>query len=116
ALPKNLSQKLRAIKIKLDEIIPDKEKLEENIQTIQEATKAADTLPTDLQSLKEARDKVNQYCTDAAEYYGKIDTFHKSTENLEQEISKRKSEADKLVAQCEDAYRITTTKGLAAAF
>jgi hypothetical protein len=45
-----------------------------------------------------------------------IETFFKDSEKNSIDISFKKIEADKLVAQCEEAYKITTTKGLAAAF
>lgn len=116
ALPNNLSRRLRSIQSELNEIVPHKEELQSQIKLIQNATEAAESLPTDLESLKEARSKVNKFSTDSAELYGKIDTYHKTVQEVSTLISNKKDEADKLVAQCEEAYKITTTKGLAAAF
>lgn len=116
ALPNNLSRRLRSIQSELNEIVPQKEELQSQIRLIQNATEAAESLPTDLESLKEARNKVNKFSTDSAELYGKIDTYHKTVQEVSSVISNKKDEADKLVAQCEEAYKITTTKGLAAAF
>jgi hypothetical protein len=97
-------------------MMPDKETLKNKIDLILEATKAAEDLPVDLERLKDAHQKVSKLSTDAAELYGKIDTYFKDSERASKLIDEKKSEADKLVAQCEEAYRITTTKGLAAAF
>jgi len=116
ALPNQLARKLRSIQAELSEIVPEKEDLKRQIRLIQEATATAESLPTDLESLKEARTKVGKFSTDAAETFGKIDNYHKQIENLSKLIINKKDEADKLVSQCEEAYRITTTKGLAAAF
>ncbi len=116
ALPNNLSRRLRSIQSELNEIVPKKEELQTQINLIQSATEAAESLPTDLESLKEARNKVNTFSTDSAQLYGKIDTYHKTVQEVSTIISNKKDEADKLVAQCEEAYKITTTKGLAAAF
>lgn len=116
ALPKDLTRRLRSIKSELQTIIPDKEFLQSQINIIQKATEAAENLPTDLESLKEARIKVNNFSTDAAELYGKIDNYHKQILEITKFINDKKIESDKLVSQCEEAYRITTTKGLAAAF
>lgn len=116
ALPNQLAKRLRSIQAELNEIVPEKEELKKQIELIQEATAAAESLPTDLESLKEARAKVNKLSTDSAELYGKIDTYHKEAENTSKILLGKRDEADKLVAQCEEAYRITTTKGLAAAF
>ncbi len=116
ALPGPLNRQLRSIQSQLNELIPKKEELLVQIALIKNATEAAETLPTDLESLKEARQKVNKFFTDSAELFGKIDTYYKSIETTSQKIHTKKDEADKLVAQCEEAYKITTTKGLAGAF
>ncbi|MFD1002109.1 hypothetical protein ACFQ21_22480 [Ohtaekwangia kribbensis] len=116
AMPTQLARRLRSIQSELNEIVPEKAELQKQIRLIQDATEAAESLPTDLESLKEARIKVSSFSTDAAELYGKIDTYYKNAGSISKAILDRKDEADKLVAQCEEAYRITTTKGLAAAF
>ncbi len=116
ALPKELSRRLRAVRSELTSLIPDKDDLDSQIQLIQKATEAAENLPTDLESLKEARNKVSKFSTDAAESFGKIDTYHKQIESLTKLINDKKAEADKLVDQCQEAYRITTSTGLAASF
>lgn len=116
ALPNQLARRLRSLQAELNEIVPEKEGLKNQIELIREATQTAESLPADLESLKEARGKVNKLSTDAAELFGKIDTYHKDSDKISQNLIDKKNEAEKLVAQCEEAYRITTTKGLAAAF
>ena len=116
ALPKELSRRLRSIQSELASIIPDQESLKSQIDTIQKATEAAETLPTDLEALKKARNTVNQFSTEAAESYGKIDGYQKQIVEITKLIEEKKGETDRLVSQCEEAYKITTTKGLAAAF
>lgn len=115
-LPVQLSRRLRAIQSELNELIPNKETIKEQIQLIHDATAAAESLPTDLESLKDARNKVNKFSTDAAEFFGKIDSYHQLSEKTSTSILDKREEVDKLIAQCEDAYKITTTKGLAGAF
>jgi hypothetical protein len=69
AMPTQLARRLRTINAELSEIIPQKEALEEQIKLIHDATEAAENLPTDLQALKEARNRVTtlsdevSYCT-----------------------------------------------------
>lgn len=116
ALPTQLARRLRSIQSELTEIVPEKAELQRQIQLIQSATEAAESLPTDLESLKEARIKVGKFSTDAAELYGKIDTYFKDSDKISRLIIEKRDEADRLVSQCEEAYKITTTKGLAAAF
>jgi hypothetical protein len=116
AMPAPLARRLRGIQAELETLVPNKARLEEQIRQIQDATEAAESLPTDMQSLKEARQTIARLSTDSAELYGKIDQKHKDSAFLAKQISESQVEAHKLVLQCEEAYRITTTKGLAAAF
>jgi len=116
ALPIQLTKKLRSIQVELENIVPEKLKIESKIKTIQEATEAAESLPTDLENLKEARKKVDAFSSDSAKLFGKIETYHKDVQELSKNILDKKNETDLLVEQCEEAYRITTTKGLAASF
>jgi len=116
ALPNQLSRRLRSIQSELNEIVPQKEELQSQIALIKNATETAETLPADLESLKEARIKVGKISTDSAELFGKIDSYLKTVEVTSSKIQGKKDEADKLVAQCEEAYKITTSKGLAGAF
>lgn len=116
ALPTQLARRIRGIQADLNSITPDKEALEKQISLIKEAVEAAESLPADLESLKSARIQVSSLSTQSAEAYGKIDTFLRDSQAGYRNIVDKKDEADKLVEQCEIAYRITTTKGLAAAF
>lgn len=116
AMPAPIARRLRSLHAQLESIIPSKEDLEQQIKLIQDATDTAEALPTDLQELKEAKKVVNQIATDSAELFGKIKTNHGDSKTALDNITQQQDEADKLVQKCEEAYRITTTKGLAAAF
>lgn len=116
AMPTPMARRLRGIQADIDELIPNKYRLGEQIRQIQDATDAAESLPADMKALKEARNTINRLSTESAELYGKIDERYSETNELAKIISDREREAEKLVQQCEEAYRITTTKGLAAAF
>lgn len=116
AMPAQIARRLRSLQAEMGQIVPDMQKLGEQIELIQEATAAAESLPTDLQALAEARKKIDQIASQSSELYGKIDERSSEAHRWTEYIERRKEAADKLVGQCEDAYRITTTKGLAAAF
>jgi hypothetical protein len=116
ALPVALTRRLRAIKAQLEQISPEEETLRNQIKTINEATEAAFTLPTDLASLNEARIQVGNIVVKSAEFLGKIDTQSKKADEISVNLTAKETEAIKLVEQCEIAYRITTSKGLAGAF
>ncbi len=115
-LPPRLATRLRGVQAGLDSLIPDFDNLSNQIKTIQDATAAADSLPTDLETLQLARQKIATLETQSSELKVKIELSETSTKEAAEKIAKRKEEADKLIEQCEMAYRITTSKGLAGAF
>lgn len=116
AMPHQMAKRLRTLKAEIDQLTPDKDELLNHIKSISEATQAAESLPTDLQALEEARSKVQKISDDAIRLHTVIEQRESETLSHEEKIKKRSIEADKIVSQCEDAYRITTTKGLAAGF
>lgn len=116
AMPVQLAKRLRSIQVEIEAIVPNKEAIEQQIRLIHEATEAAESLPADIQSLKDARNTISKLSGESSELYGKIDDRHnKATESLNQ-ISAKQEEAEKLVQQCGEAYRVTTSIGLAGAF
>lgn len=116
AMPVALARKLRSLQLEIDQIIPNKDKLISQISEIQEAHTVAESLPLDLEALKEARDRVVRLADESAVSAEK--TKSASSDAADKLISTIISQesAQKLVDQCEEAYRITTTKGLAGAF
>lgn len=116
AMPSKLAKRIRSLIAELDEITPNKDALAQQIKLIQDAYEAAESLPTDLQALKEAQAKVTKISDDSIVILGKITPRQQEAEDILISITAKELEASKLVAQCEEAYRITTTKGLAASF
>lgn len=116
ALPNQLVRRLRSIEADLNEIAPKKDELAIQIKQIKEAKETAESLPIDFERLREIRTKIDKVSSDSSELFGKIDNYHKNITEISKHIDEKKSETDKLVEQCEEAYRITTTKGLAASF
>jgi hypothetical protein len=116
AMPAALVRRLRGIQAEIEALVPNKKLLEEQLSSIRDANEAAESLPTDLKSLREARDAVQKLSLESAELFGKIDERSKEAATFVATITKQQEEAGRLVSQCEAAYRITTTKGLAAAF
>ena len=116
ALPPTLARRVRAAEAEFDQLVPDLEGLGKKINDIHSAHQVADSLPIDLQTLAEARDKLAKSAAD-----GVITEENLKKASLESnkylELTKQShEEAKKLIAQCEAAYQITTTKGLAGAF
>lgn len=116
AMPHQMAKRLRTIKAEIEHLTPDKEELKNQIQIIKEATQAAESLPTDLQALAEARTKVQKISDDSVKTQSSIEKRENETRIYEEKIKSRAEEAERLVSLCEEAYRITTTKGLAAGF
>jgi hypothetical protein len=115
-MPTQLSRRLKTVHSDLSEILTEKEKLKEDIHLIRNAREAADSLPVDLQELREARVKVEDYSKQASSLYDKIADLQKKSEQAESSAARHQREAESLVSKCQEAYRITTTIGLAAAF
>jgi hypothetical protein len=116
SLPSSLARRARAAQAELDQLTPNFEQLSKQISDIQSAHKVADSLPIDLQALAEARDKVTKSSTEATLTEERINKAWFETVNYLKWMEKNKNEVQKLVEQCETAYHITTTKGLAGAF
>lgn len=116
AMPAPLARRLRSIQAELDSIVPNKDELQSKIRQIEEATDAAESLPTDLQALQEARAKLAAITKGADSDYADISQRKTMADADLLDIKSRQLQAEKLVLQCEEAYRITTTKGLAASF
>ena len=115
-IPAKLARRIRAYTAELDQIAPDKEELEKRIALITEATSAAETLPTDIEALTASRRKIEEMERKSSVAQEKVEGHLKEAIKAEADIKDLEAQARKLVEQCEQAYRITTTKGLAAAF
>lgn len=92
------------------------ESIQKKISLINEASDAADALPTDLEELRKARSQIEKLSTESATTQGKIQQRWDEIEKLLLTMSEKSVDADKLVKQTEEAYRVATSIGLAGAF
>ncbi|QDW66696.1 hypothetical protein [Luteimonas granuli] len=115
-MPPKVARRVRAMSARLDEIAPETDALEEKIKLINEATEAADSLPTDMEELRKARTQIENLSSESATTQGKIKQRWEEIEKLLVAMSQKSVEADKLVKQTEEAYRVATSIGLAGAF
>lgn len=133
-LPKALATRLRSIKARLDSIDESSDELKNKIGVINEAHEAAESLPTDLASLQEAKIELTNLITTASNEFSlakkELSSLKEETVVLKNEAQKVSEEVDllkaktlssadaasKLVDECDDALQITTTQGLAAGF
>ncbi len=116
SLPSNLVRRARAAQAELDQLTPNIENLAKQIEEIQSAHAVADSLPIDLQALAEAREKLERASTEATLLTAKINGAWEDSSICLNWMKGHNEQAEKLVEQCEAAYHITTTKGLAGAF
>lgn len=115
-MPPKVARRVRAMQARLDEIAPEMEALKAKIKLINEASEAADSLPTDMEELRKARALIERLSTESATTQGKIKQRWEEIEKLLGTMSEKSVEADKLVKQTEEAYRVATSIGLAGAF
>lgn len=116
SLPPKLARRIRSYTAELDQIAPNKEELTKRIALINEATSAAETLPTDLEALAGARKTIEELQSKSSVMHEKISEYSSKSLASMDAIHTWEKGAAKLVSQCEEAYKITTTKGLAGAF
>lgn len=115
-LPKSLAVRLRAMEANLATLGARSEGLDAKIQVIENAYAAAENLPTDLESLNEARQEISALRAAAGADASKIQAISEEVPKILILINDKKAEAIELVENCEDAYSAATTKGLGEAF
>ncbi|WP_421250489.1 hypothetical protein [Aeromonas sp. 600584] len=116
SMPPAISRRLKGLQAKIQQIDVDQDRLYKQIKLINEATEAPESLPSDLEDLKAARKKVESIGQDVLKTSSKVSMAKEEVEGLLNLITENKLTSDQLVSNCEDAYRITTSKGLAGAF
>lgn len=116
ALPKSLKSRLKSYNIQLEQLSPEISDLQNKVSAILDAHNAAESLPVDMEMLKDSQKAISKTGKDISEILFDIKKEREKTDNNLKLIESNKEQSVKLVAQCEDAFRITTTKGLAGAF
>ena len=115
-LPARLAKRIARLNAELDAVIVDRDTLTARMQMIDDAHETAESLPEDLASLKEAREKIGKMASDALLDSGQISKQEHAAAAAIEAINALQVEAQKLVDQCGEAYSVTTSKGLAGAF
>lgn len=116
AMPHALARRVRSFTAQLEQIAPKTDELERKIADIERAHSAAESLPVDMQALAEARKTLTESVAKAGEHIKIIEG--RTTESFKKNefMDHLKGEAEKTMALCEEAYRASTTRGLASAF
>ena len=113
----NRAQKaLRAIEARLSGIDSRSENLDAKVERIEQAHEAADQLPTDLESLRELRTELEKMLgastKDSAAISGQLSEIN----DIRDQLKTSRNEAASILTRCDEAYRATTSEGLASAF
>ncbi len=115
-LPSSLARKVISLTRQVDQLIPDKQLLEKQIAEIRDGYAAAEALPTTLTELKQTQAEIRAISQTSTEKLALIREVEKAADEALQKLKNQASESDILLNQASEAYRVTTTIGLAAAF
>lgn len=111
-----LRRQVRAIEAGVAEIQPKTTNLAKIVDRILEAHETADQLPADLELLKEKRRQIQELHEASVKDSASIGVARDSAQIAKSELAKIASEAETIIERCEEAYRSTTSQGLASAF
>jgi len=115
-LPPALARRLKTYNTRLNRLDPDMDSLVGMVERIKAANDASAQLDTDLDSLNAAQQYVHRMVGEISAIHSQARTKEAETLQTIKSITDQENQAKKLVDGCEEAYRITTTKGLASAF
>ena len=115
-VPTDLARRLRSLEASLTKLEPRTANLNDQMKTISDAHATAENLPALLDDLEEARGQISDVRKFIDQSSQTItDSLERSDEHLAR-MAGQDSAAERLLANLGDAYRATTTKGLAASF
>ena len=115
-MPKALLRRLRSVDTQITNLEGKSLDLAGYIDVIKDAHATAESLPTDLASLEEARSAVARITRDATKANTSAETSASEASESVKRIEAFEAEADALVKNCESAFSAATTKGLGEAF
>lgn len=113
---RKLTNQLRGMEARLNGLEPRTTSLTTMVERIEHAYNAADQLPTDLESLSEARLKIEVLAHKAETDQSHVLNVRERADELDRQLSKSASDAKDVLERCETAYSAATSVGLAAAF
>lgn len=113
---KRILTQLRGIEASVRSMAPRANEIEEMINRIKMANETADRLPTDLASLKEAHDEVAGILGTTTKTKDSIETVFNEAVEFRKRLETKADEAAVIIDRCDEAYRTSTSEGLASAF
>lgn len=113
---KAATTRLRALEAQIAHLSPRAQSLNEMLERIEKANAAADQLPVDLESLREAQKTIATILDSVKLDQSRIGLLAADADSDKGILATRAKEAEDIVARCSAAYAASTSHGLAAAF
>jgi hypothetical protein len=113
---RQLRTRVRALTASCEQLEPTVATLQTMATDIVLAHDAADQLPTDLQSLKDTRGEMQTLLHGTRENSEAIQKIVNSAKDASNDLEDKSRTAERVMEQCENAMRASTTVGLAGAF
>ena len=113
---KNQRRRVRSLEATLNELEPRTSPLKDMVSRIELAHDTAEQLPTDLESLTEARKVVGELVKESTANKDATLAAKVEVEKIQAELKGISEGAEKVLQKCESAYSAATSVGLAAAF
>jgi len=113
---RKVASQVRAMEARLTGLEPRTATVGTMLERIEQAYNAADQLPTDLKSLAEARQKIDELLRDATKDQGRLHGIREDADKQDSHLKTISNEAGAVLKRCEQAYSASTSVGLAAAF
>lgn len=113
---RKLTIQLRGMESRLKELDPRTASLAHMIDRIEKAYNAADQLPTDLETLAEARQRITKLKLAAEKDQAHLVGIREKAVELDAQLISSANDAKAVLERCETAYSAATSVGLAAAF
>lgn len=113
---RKLTGQVRGMEARLNGLEPRTNTLNDMVERIEKAYNAADQLPADLESLEEARKKIENSVELSLKFQSNSENINKKIESIKERMEKINTEAAAVLKNCQTAYAASTSVGLAAAF
>lgn len=113
---KNQTKRVRSLEAILNALEPRTSPLKDMVSSIEQAHETAEQLPTDLESLREARKTIGQLVTESTADKTAVSNTKTEIEKLQAELKDASKEAKDVLEECKSTYAAATSVGLAAAF
>lgn len=113
---KRVTSQIRGMESRLRDLSPKTSSVQSMVERIERAFEAADQLPTDLEALNEARQRINAISVDAEKDRAQIVVARENVDATHSSLQSIAEEAASILKQCESVYSSATSVGLAAAF